>query len=162
MNRAHWAIQVLWGFFFAGSGFGKILLLDPVLYRRAPEAVAWYAAVPRELIVFIGVCEVLGGIGLILPAMTGVQPMLTPLVALGLTLIIFASMFHIARGKFALMAVTVALGVGIAFMLVGRLYVRPIAPASSGTGRAVQAIAVLGLIAITTFAPTWYNPDTSP
>jgi len=76
LNGILWALQILWGFFFAGSGFGKVLLYDAALYAEAPRAVAWYGAVPQPLIVFIGVCEVLGGVGLILPALTRVKPRL--------------------------------------------------------------------------------------
>jgi uncharacterized membrane protein len=36
---------------------------------------------PLDLFIFIGVCELLGGVGLILPAMTEVKPKLTPLTA---------------------------------------------------------------------------------
>src|SRR6266540_6028369 len=79
LNGVLWALQILWGFFFAGSGFGKVLLYDGALYAQAPRAVAWYAAVPQPLVVVIGVCEVLGGVGLILPAITRVKPKLTPL-----------------------------------------------------------------------------------
>jgi len=35
-------------------------------------------AVPQDLFIFIGVCEFLGGAGLIVPAMTGVKPRLAP------------------------------------------------------------------------------------
>ena len=55
LNGGLWALQILWGFFFAGSGFGKVLLYDSVLYAEAPRAVAWYAAVSQPLIVFIEV-----------------------------------------------------------------------------------------------------------
>ena len=49
LNGGLWALQLLWGFFFAGSGFGKVLLYDDTLYAEAPRAVAWYAAVPQPL-----------------------------------------------------------------------------------------------------------------
>src|ERR1044072_3820428 len=121
LNGVLWALQILWGFFFVGSGFGKVLLYDADLYARAPRAVAWYAAVPQPLIVFIGVCEVLGGVGLILPAMTGVKPKLTPLAAAGLTLtMILAAGFHITRGEYALVPANVLLGGVSAFIAVGR------------------------------------------
>lgn len=57
MHEVLWAVQILWSVLFVGSGFGKVLLVDAALYRQAPEAVAWYAAVPQDLIVFIGARE---------------------------------------------------------------------------------------------------------
>ncbi|MGV9778119.1 DoxX family protein [Streptosporangium sp. NPDC003464] len=158
LNGALWPLQVLFGFFFAGSGFGKVLLYDGALYAAAPRAVAWYAAVPQSLIVFIGICEVLGGIGLILPAMTGVRPKLTPLAAAGLALtMILAAGFHIMRGEYGLVPANLLLGGVAAFIAVGRWKLRPIAPTVITTSRALKSFAVLGALALLVFAPTWYT-----
>lgn len=157
-NGLLWALQVLGGFFFAGSGFGKVLLYDGSLYAAAPQAVAWYAAVPQPLIVFIGVCEVLGGVGLILPAMTGVKPKLTPLAAAGLTLtMILAAGFHITRGEYALVPANLVLGGVAAYIAVGRWNRSPIASAPITTSRVLKSLAVLGILALLVFAPTWYT-----
>ncbi|MEV0202632.1 DoxX family protein [Nonomuraea sp. NPDC050691] len=158
LNGALWPLQVLFGFFFAGSGFGKVLLYDEALYAAAPRAVAWYAAVPQPLIVFIGVCEVLGGIGLILPAMTRVKPKLTPLAAAGLTLtMILAAGFHVMRGEYALVPANLLLGGVSAFIAAGRWKLRPIAPATITTSHVLKSSAVLGALALLVFAPTWYT-----
>ncbi|MDP9863183.1 MULTISPECIES: DoxX family protein [Streptosporangium] len=158
LNGALWPLQVLFGFFFAGSGFGKVLLYDGALYAAAPRAVAWYAAVPQSLIVFIGICEVLGGIGLILPAMTGVKPKLTPLAAAGLALtMILAAGFHIMRGEYGLVPANLLLGGVAAFIAVGRWKLRPIAPTVITTSRALKSFAALGALALLVFAPTWYT-----
>jgi hypothetical protein len=60
-------------------------LLQPHRFRQSPVLQAGpvgpsapgrtlFSAVPQDLFIFIGVCEFLGGVGLILPAMTGVKP----------------------------------------------------------------------------------------
>ncbi|WP_327092195.1 DoxX family protein [Nonomuraea sp. NBC_01738] len=153
-----WPLQALFGFFFAGSGFGKVLLYDDALYATAPQAVAWYAAVPQALIVFIGVVEVLGGIGLILPAMTRVQPRLTPLAAAGLTLtMILAAGFHIMRGEFALVPANILLGGVSAVIAAGRWRLRPIAAGPLTTSRALWSLAILVAMIVLVFAPTWYT-----
>ncbi|MER6574111.1 DoxX family protein [Nonomuraea sp. NPDC001023] len=158
LNGALWSLQALWGFFFAGSGFGKVLLYDDALFATAPRAVAWYAAVPQSLIVFIGIVEVLGGIGLILPAMTKVKPMLTPLAAAGLTLtMILAAGFHILRGEYELVPANILLGAVAAFVTAGRWKLRPISPAPVTTRGVLGALAVLVALAVLTFAPTWYT-----
>ncbi|WP_214410337.1 DoxX family protein [Sphaerisporangium fuscum] len=158
LNGALWSLQALFGFFFAGSGFGKVLLYDDALYAAAPRAVAWYAAVPQPLIVFIGVCEVLGGVGVILPAMTGVRPKLTPLAAAGLTLtMILAAGFHIMRGEYELVPANLLLGGLGAFIAVGRGRLRPVAPATLTTSRVLKSLAVLGALVLLVFAPTWYT-----
>lgn len=158
LNGALWSLQALWGFFFAGSGFGKVLLYDDALYATAPQAVAWYAAVPQFLIVLIGILEVLGGVGLILPAMTGVKPKLAPLAAAGLTLtMILAAGFHILRGEYELVPANLLLGGVTAFIAVGRWKLRPIAPAIITTSRVLKSCAVLVAMVLLVFAPTWYT-----
>lgn len=158
LNGALWTVQVLCGFFFAGSGFGKVLLYDGALYAAAPRAVAWYAAVPQSLIVFIGVVEVLGGVGLILPALTGVKPKLTPLAAAGLTLtMILAAGFHVARGEFGLVPANIVLGGVAALIAAGRWKLRPIMPASLTASGALKSFAVLAALALLVFLPTWYT-----
>ncbi|NUW43360.1 DoxX family protein [Nonomuraea rhodomycinica] len=158
LNGALWSLQALFGFFFAGSGFGKVLLYDAALYAAAPRAVAWYAAVSQPLIVFIGVCEVLGGVGLILPAMAKVKPMLTPLAAAGLTLtMVLAAGFHITRGEYELVPANILLGAATAVVAVGRGRLRPVAPAPLTTSRALTSFGVLVALALLTFVPTWYT-----
>lgn len=157
-NGVLWAFQVLAGFFFAGSGFGKVLLCDGALYEEAPRAVAWYAAVPQSLIVCIGVVEVLGGIGLILPAMTGVKPKLTPLAAFGLALtMILAAGFHIFRGEYELVPANLVLGGVAAFIAVGRWNLRPIAPRRLTAAHALKSFAVLAVMTLLVLVPTWYT-----
>jgi DoxX-like family len=79
MDFALWILQVLWGIFFSFTGFGKIMCYRPDVWNHTlHQPVAWFSSVPQGLFVFIGLCEFLGGVGLILPAMTGVKPKLTP------------------------------------------------------------------------------------
>ncbi|GAA1720993.1 DoxX family protein [Nonomuraea bangladeshensis] len=158
LNGVLWALQAVFGFFFAGSGFGKVLLYDAALYADAPRAVAWYAAVPQSLIVFIGICEVLGGVGLILPAMARVKPVLTPLAGAGLTLtMILAAGFHIVRGEYALVPANLLLGGASALIAAGRWKLRPVAPAPLTTARVLWPFAVLVAVVLLTFVPTWYT-----
>jgi hypothetical protein len=158
MNNVLWTLQVLWGVFFSLNGFGKICWYNQALWNQALHEVSWFSAVPRDLLIFIGVCEFLGGIGLILPAMTGVKPKLTPLAGLGLTMVmILAAVFHIARGEYAFVLVNVVLGGVAAFIAYGRWFVRPIAPASIGTFRVLKGLVVLGALVLVDFAPVWYR-----
>ena len=80
---------------------------------------------------FIGVVEVLGALGLILPAATRIQPKLTPLAALGLfTVMVLAMITHITRGEFGAIGVNVVLGGLAAFIAWGRLSKAPVQPRS--------------------------------
>jgi uncharacterized membrane protein YphA (DoxX/SURF4 family) len=158
MNTALWTLQVLWGVFFSLNGFGKICCYNQALWNQALHDVPWLSAVQQDLFIFIGVCEFLGGVGLILPAMTGVRPKLTPFAAFGLTLVmILAALFHIVRGEYNYVPINLVLGGVAAFIAYGRLFVRPIAPASISTFRVLKGLAVLCALLLVDFAPAWYK-----
>ena len=60
----------------------------------------WAAALPVGLVRFIAAAELAAGVGLLLPAATRIMPILTPLAAVGLALIMgLAVPFHISRGE---------------------------------------------------------------
>ena len=159
MNTSLWTMQVLWGVFFSITGFGKVLCFNQAVWNLMLPRVPWFSAVPQALFVFIGVCEFLGGVGLILPAMTGVKPKLTPLAAFGLTVVtILAAVFHIARGEYNFfLPANLVLGGGAAFIARGRWIVRPIAPASISTLRRLAGFAVLDALVLVGFAAVWYQ-----
>jgi hypothetical protein len=158
MNTALWTLQVLWGVFFSINSFGKMLCYKPALWNQALQEVPWFSAVRQDLFIFIGVCEFLGGIGLILPAMTGVKPKLTPFAAFGLTLVmILAAVFHIARGEYNFVPINLVLGGIAAFIAYGRLFLRPTAPASISTFRVLRGLAVLGALVLVDSVPVWYK-----
>jgi len=160
MNIALWTLQALWGVFFCFTGFGKIMCYRPDVWNHTlHQPVAWFSAIPQGLFVFIGVCEFLGGVGLILPAMTGVKPKLTPFAAIGLTLImILAAIFHIVRGECSFFVpMNVALAGVAAFIAYGRLMARPIAPSSISALRMLAGLVVIGALVLVGFAPIWYQ-----
>jgi hypothetical protein len=78
--------------------YRKVRCYKPALWNHAIQEVPWFSAVPHNLFIFAGVCELLGGVGLTVPAMTGVKPKLTPFPAFGLMLVMMlAAVFHICR-----------------------------------------------------------------
>ena len=158
-NVLLWTLQVLWGIFFSFTGFGKVLAYDPAVWNHMLHQVAWFSAVPQGLFVFIGACEFLGGIGLILPAMTGVKPKLTSFAAIGLTLVmILAAVFHIVRGEYSFfLPVNLVLGGVAAFIAYGRSVPMPVAPRPITTLRLVTGIAVLGALVLAGYVPVWYQ-----
>jgi|HubBroStandDraft_1064217.scaffolds.fasta_scaffold576379_2 uncharacterized membrane protein YphA (DoxX/SURF4 family) len=158
MKTTLWIVQVLWGVFFSITGFGKILWYKPALWNQALHEVPWLSGVPQELAIFIGVCEFLGGVGLILPAITGVKPKLTPIAAMGLTLVmILAAGFHIGRSEYGFLPLNAVLGGVAALIAYERLLPRPIAPAPISSFRAFKGAAVLVALVFVDFAPVWYR-----
>jgi hypothetical protein len=87
----------------------------------------WPGAVPAPLVRAIGVAELLGAAGLVLPALTRRAPILTPVAAAALALLmVLASFFHFSRGELELVPVTLVLAAAAAFIAWGRLARAPI------------------------------------
>ena len=83
MNTALWIIQGLLALLFVFGGGVKLVL--PI------EEMAKQIALPGAFLRFIGVAEVLGGLGLVLPGLTGIRPGLTSLAAAGLVIIMIGA-----------------------------------------------------------------------
>jgi len=79
MNIALWIVQILLGALFVFSGAMKFIM--PM------EEMTKDIALPAWFLYFIGVAEILGGLGLILPGLLRTRPGLTPLAAAGLVVI---------------------------------------------------------------------------
>lgn len=120
---ALWVAQIALAGMFGFAGFMK--LTTPMAQLHA--TMAWTSVTPDLLVRFIGLSELAGALGLILPALTRVQPKLTPLAALGLAAImVLAIGFHGVRGEFFALPITIALGVAAAFVAWGRARKAPI------------------------------------
>ena len=75
---------------------------------------------------FIGISELLGGLGLLLPAITGMLPWLTPLAAAALALVmLLAAGFHASRKEWSGIAFNTVLLVLAVFVAYGRFFVAP-------------------------------------
>ncbi|HEX6305398.1 MAG TPA: DoxX family protein [Anaerolineales bacterium] len=75
---------------------------------------------------FIALCEFLGGIGIILPALTGILPWLTLWATTGLALImLLAAVFHLVRREYANIVFNLVLLVLAAFVAYGRFFIIP-------------------------------------
>jgi len=91
------------------------------------KTVPWAANIPVALVRFIGVCELLGGIGLILPGLLRIKLILTPIAAIGILLImVFAIVYHVSNGEANLIGINIAFGLAAAFIAWGRLKKAPI------------------------------------
>ena len=79
-----------------------------------------------DVVRVIGALEVLGAIGIVLPALSGILPRLTPLAALGLVLtMIGAALTHLRRKEHGGIAVNAVLLILAAFVAYGRFFVLP-------------------------------------
>ena len=120
-----WVVQGLLGAMFLAAGAMKATQPIAVLV----DTLGWPAAVPAALVRVIGVAELLGALGLILPAATRVKPMLTPLAGVGLAMVmLLATIFHISHGELGALPIPLVLGGLAAFVAWGRAAKAPIAP----------------------------------
>ena len=119
MNVGLWVLQVLLGLFFAlASGVPKLLVPIEQLPMPIP--------IPGPLLTFIGVAEILGGLGLILPGLLKIRPGLTPLAAAGLALVaIGGTAYQLAAGEPGNAAFAVVIALLCAFVGYGRWQLVP-------------------------------------
>lgn len=88
MNILLWIVQILLALLFLFAGGLKLVIPAEVLQSEAPPNAIHFS---NWFLKFIGVCEVLGGLGLVLPGLTRVRRGLTVLAALGLTIIMIGA-----------------------------------------------------------------------
>lgn len=113
MNRRLWIVQWLLAAVFLFAGVTKLVV--PI------EEMAKQVALPGLFLRFIGVCEVLGAIGLILPGLLHIRPGLTPLAAAGLVIVMIgATVVTVMTGMVATALFPLTVGLLAAFVAHGR------------------------------------------
>jgi len=125
MKIALWIVQILLAFAFGAAGAFKAF----TPHAQLAEAMPWVLDAPVWLPTFIGVAEIAGALGLILPAATRIKPQLTPLAAIGLVIVMVLAMgFHLSRGEFAMVPPNVVLALLAGFVAYGRMTLAPVEP----------------------------------
>ena len=124
LRIALWSAQIILAIVFALAGGMKA-------FTPAAEVAGTAYGLPLAFFRFIGIVELAASVGLILPAVTRIAPVLTPLAAAGLVVVMVgAAVLHIGRGEFASAVLVVVLG-GLAYLVAwGRFKRAPIAPRS--------------------------------
>jgi uncharacterized membrane protein YphA (DoxX/SURF4 family) len=113
MNVVVWVFQIMLAIAFLFSGLGKLLRRREDLQKQA----AYVEDFTDGQVKAIGAAEVLGALGLILPAWTGIAPVLTPIAASGLALIMAsAALVHFRRKEYQMIGVNAVLLVFAAFV----------------------------------------------
>lgn len=126
-NIALWIVQVLLAAFYAFAGVMKV---SQPMEALAAAGMAYAVDYPDLLTRFVGTMEILGAIGVLLPALTRIQPRLTVLAALGFSLIqVLAIGLHGLRGETAMtLPMNLVLLALSLFVVWGRTSKAPIAP----------------------------------
>jgi hypothetical protein len=119
-----WAAQLVLAFFLLFGAYMK--LAAPA--EEVAKMMVWAAQYPN-LKTFTGIVDLLGGLGILLPALTRIQPRLTVLAALGIVVLqVLAFGFHAGRGEWPATPFNlILLGLAV-FVLWGRSLAAPVAP----------------------------------
>jgi hypothetical protein len=123
MNVVLWVAQSLLAVAYVLAGSMKAF--QPL--ERLSKNMKWVSSTPSGLVRFIGIVELLGAIGLILPMVTSVAPALTIVAAAGLVVVqLSAIVFHLSRGEGRVLPTNFVLLLLALLVLVGRLVIVPI------------------------------------
>lgn len=123
MDAALWIVAGLLAVAFGAAGVMKVLRPKATL---AASGLTWVEDFSEGTVTTIGVLEVAAAVGLVLPPLLDVAPVLAPLAACGLVaLMIGAAVTHIRRGELPMVGVNAALGVLAAFVAWGRFGPNP-------------------------------------
>jgi DoxX-like protein len=118
MNRVLWIVQGLLALLFLFIGGMKVALPIAEMTKEMP--------MPGWFLRFLGVAEVLGAIGLILPGLLRIRPGLTPLAAAGLVIIMIgATVLTLASVGVAAALFPLVVGLLSAFVAYGRWWLAP-------------------------------------
>ena len=115
MNIALWIVQALLALLFLFAGGMKLVTPVEEMMKQMP------LPLPGWFVLFTGVVEVLGAIGLILPCLLRIRPGLTPLAAAGLAIVMIgATVYTVAAGEVASALMPIVAGFLCAFVAYGR------------------------------------------
>lgn len=110
MNVFLWVVAGVLAVLFAFVGIGKLTQSKEKL--MAQPNLAWTEDFSPGMIKLIAAAELAAGLGLVLPPLTGIAPVLTPLAASGLVIVMAgAAVTHARRGEARVIPVNVVLGV---------------------------------------------------
>jgi hypothetical protein len=121
-NMSLWATQSMLSLVFLFAGSSKLLMsAEQMTSQSEMDIPVWFMR-------FIGVCEVAGALGLLLPSISRIRPGLTALAACGLVVIMVgATTLTAIAGPVAVALFPFFVGIGCAFVAYGRTHLAPIA-----------------------------------
>jgi putative oxidoreductase len=115
MKLVLWIVQSLLAVLFMGAGCMKLFAFEKITAQMPA------LADQHGLVIFIGTCEVAGALGLILPGLTKIMPFLMTWAAAGLaTIMVLATGFHLMRGEYSHVPITLTIFALAAFVVYGR------------------------------------------
>lgn len=119
-----WVVQVGLSIYFVAIG-----VMHFAVPEGLPDQMSWMYDLPTWLHVASGVAEILGGLGLVLPAATRIRPQLTPMAAAGLAIVmVLAALWHVPRGEVSNVVFTLVMAGVLLWLARVRWRTHPIVP----------------------------------
>lgn len=116
-----WVAQILLALFLI---MGTVLKFQPV--EKTAAMMPWVGQVPSLVVRLLGVVDLLGAAGLVLPLLLRIQPQLTAWAAVGaIALMVCAIIFHVSRGEAAVIGFNILCVILAAFIAWGRFKKAP-------------------------------------
>lgn len=128
-----WVLQVLLAALFIFAGVMKFVMP----YEEMAKGPVVFS---HSFLLFIGVAELLGGLGLILPSLLRVKPGLTPLAALGLVIIMIGATVISLKMGIAVALMPLVVGLLLAFVAYGRWRLAPVPDRSRSTAAGLHPL----------------------
>jgi|JI8StandDraft_1071087.scaffolds.fasta_scaffold663134_2 uncharacterized membrane protein YphA (DoxX/SURF4 family) len=119
MNIALWIAQVLLAGMYGMAGSMKTMQI-----AKVREMMPWSKGRSDNYVRFVGTSELLGALGMILPVLTGILAWLTPVAALGLSIIQLLAIFqeHLPKKEYNVIPMNIVLLALSVFVAIGRWY----------------------------------------
>lgn len=125
-NVLLWVLQVVMGVYFVLVGISHFIVPEGL-----PAQMEWMYELSDTLHIIVGIAEIAGGLGLILPSLTRIRPELTVYAAGGLVLVMIgAVIYHAGRGESQSIVTNILIAAIVAFIGYGRWKLEPIEPRS--------------------------------
>lgn len=123
MDTAIWVVQILLAVAFLMAGAMKLTQSK----EKLAENMAWVNDFSANQVRTIGLLELLGAVGLVLPMALDILPILIPLAAVGLVLnMIGAAFTHHRRDEYNMIPINLVLLALALFVAIGRLAIEPV------------------------------------
>jgi len=116
-NIGLWIAQVSLLGIYAAYGVYKVFLLN-----KAKERMPWTNGRSDSFIRFVGIAELFGAFGVVLPMLTGILPWLTVLAAVGLSILQCFAIFteHLPKKEYKLLPINLYFAAMSVFVVIGR------------------------------------------
>lgn len=120
-HKVLWVVQWIFGIYFIAIG-----VMHFIIPEGLPDAMSWMYELDPTVHNIAGVAEILGGLGLILPGLTGIRPELTVYAALGLMVVMIGALiWHVGRSEPMSIGTNVFIMLAMGYVAYGRSKLAP-------------------------------------